>query len=134
MTIDRRKFLSTAATGAAAGAALPALMGPMMAFAAQQQQQSPTPTIDEDVMKFWTQQVRRDTLQRGGPEEPQDETLLPEFLIYTDEHGFRSISEVPDTELAAEGDVLAATGQVARHREGVLPFGKNCFLEVLDFF
>jgi len=106
MTIDRRNFLSAAATGAAAGAAFPALMGPMMAFAAQQQQQSPTPTVlDEDVMKFWTQQVRRDTLQRGGPEEPQDEALLPEFLIFTEEHGFRSISEVEDSELTPEGDV-----------------------------
>jgi len=106
MTIRRRDFLSGAATGAAAGAALPALLGPMMAFAQQQQNASPTPVVlDEDVIKFWTQQVRRDTLQRGGPEEPENETLLPEFLIYTEEHGFRSISEVPDAELAPEGDV-----------------------------
>jgi hypothetical protein len=107
MTIDRRNFLASAGMGAAAGAALPALFGPMMAFAAQQQQQTTAAPVvlDESVIKFWTQQVRRDTLERGAPEDETEEHLLPEFLIYTDEHGFRSISEVADNELPPEGDV-----------------------------
>jgi hypothetical protein len=106
MTIGRRDFLSGAATGAAAGAALPALLGPMMAFAQQQQNPNAAPVVlDEDVIKFWSQEVRRDPLERGGPEQPENENLLPEFLIFDEQHGFRSISEVPDTELAPEGDV-----------------------------
>ncbi len=67
------------------------------------------PELDREALNFWQHAHLARTKARGQGEDPTTLAMggarVPEFIIYTQDEGFRVASEIPDKELLGLGDV-----------------------------
>lgn len=100
MSASRRHFLSMLA----AAGTVP--LWPAVGSAATQAGQPGKIVVDEDTLRFWTKQVRSPqtgALTRGAS--AGEENRHPEFTVFNKSKGFRSASQISDSELLDQGDV-----------------------------